>query len=137
MHRDQIQCPPCDHVACKRKIRRNIVPHGERKGKSRVYNLGCSNAFALPPQTPNQGPLTCGPFTRQPFSPCGASHGHLRGPAWPPATCPRHLRLAWAMRGPATWPQCHVESVLWSRAPHQLRTPGQRSCHVSSTGSVE
>ena len=62
---------------------------------------------------------------------CGAPHGGPRRPAWPFATCPRHLRLAWATRGPATWPQCRVASARLSRVPHQLVGA------TSSAGSVD
>ena len=53
--------------------------------------------------------------------PRGTPHGHPRGPTWPLATCPRHLCLAWATRGPATWPQCRIASARWSCAPRQHR----------------
>ena len=52
--------------------------------------------------------------------PHGAPHGRPRGHVWPLATCLRYLRLAWAMRGPATWPQCHVVSAL---DPHATSAP--------------
>ena len=74
--------------------------------------MECGNAFALPPEHFNHGPLTRGPSNCQPSLPRGASHGHLHGPAWPPATCPRPMRLAWAICGRATWPHCQVASAL-------------------------
>ena len=70
-----------------------------------IYLPGPTNPWALHLPTP---------------LPRGAPHGRPHGSAWPHATCPRHLRLAWATRGPATWPQCRVASACWSRAPLQL-----------------
>ena len=52
--------------------------------------------------------------------------GRLRGLAWPPTTCPRHLRLAWAMRGLATWPQCRVASARVLFATSALRAMSAR-----------
>ena len=45
---------------------------------------------------------------------------HVDPSVWPLATRPRHLCLARASRGSAMWPQCHVASTQWSRAPRQL-----------------
>ena len=57
--------------------------------------------------------------------PCGAPHGRPCGPTWPPTMCPRHLHLAWAIRG--------LTATLHPRkscAPRQLRAPHHRLCHV-------
>ena len=70
-----------------------------------IYLPGPTNPWALHLPTP---------------LPRGAPHGRSCGPAWPPATCLRHMRLAWATRGPATWPLCRVASARWSCAPRQL-----------------
>ena len=70
-----------------------------------IYLRGPTNHWALHLPTPQ---------------PRGAAHKRLRGPAWPLATCARHLRLAWAMRDPTTWPMCRVASARWSRAPRRL-----------------
>ena len=84
------------------------------------------NAIALPPQSYNHGPLTRGPSNCQPLCHVASLTSvrvDPRGHAWPPAMClrpMRHLHLARATRGPATWPQCHVASALWSSVPHQL-----------------
>ena len=98
---------------------------------------GRFNASALPPQTPNQGPLTRGPSICQPphatWHPSRASvwtrvaSCHVSAPPAPPM---RHLRLVWAMRGPATWPQCHIASALVPRH-------GSSARHMSSADSAE
>ena len=81
---DRIEHPLCVHVACKRRILRNIVPHGLKRKISQVYKLGRNNALALPPQYTHQGPLTRGPSKCQPlYSPCGTPSGvcvNSRGP---------------------------------------------------------
>ena len=118
----------CRATTCPAKVRTvwNIVPHGRERRESRVYKVGHGNAFALPPQYSHQGPRTRGAFTRRPSCHVAPHTGVCMdpcGPAWPPATCPRpmrHLRLGWAIRSPATWPQCHVASAQWSCAPSQF-----------------
>ena len=50
------------------EILRILVPHGRKWQKLCVYKVGRGNAFALVPQYSHQGPLTRGPFTRQPSS---------------------------------------------------------------------
>ena len=45
----------------------------------------------------------------------------------PCASCVGHTR-------PATWPQCHVVTVRWSRAPRQ--PPPGHACHVINRGPV-
>ena len=58
---------PCDrHVPCILETCGNIVPHGRKWQKLLVYKVGRGNAFVLMPQYSHQGPLTRGPFTRQP-----------------------------------------------------------------------
>ena len=124
--RDAATCP------VKTKTRGNLVPHGRKNGKSRVYNLGRRNAFALLPQLSNQGPLTRGPFTCQP--PCHVvPPGRLRGLAWPMSRVRATLhRVGW--RGSATWP-CVTRRTRASPARHVNSTHCVSSTHhVSSAG---
>ena len=93
----------------------NIVPHGGNEGKGQVLNVGRRNAFALPPQLSNQGPLTRGPFTCQPPSHCHvAPPGRPRGLAWSchmSALSPCHLGAAWARVALPRGLACHVASA--------------------------
>ena len=119
-------------VLQKLRIRGNIVPHREKERKRPTNPLGRNNAFALPPQYSNQGPLTRGPFTCQP-SQCSC---HVvpperpRGLVWPcHAFAPPKRRVG--SHSSATWlcvpsriragPEHHVSSVR----------------HVSSAGAAE
>ena len=105
-----------------------------RTKKTEITTIKDRGAVSICVTTPIISPGTTNPWALhlQTPLPRGAPHGHPRGPAWPPATYSHHLRLAWAMRGPATWPQCHVASALVPCAtsalhamsasmPHQLR----------------
>ena len=65
-HPDRIRRLRCRHVACKRKMCGNIVPHGKKKGRCQAYIPGRFNAIALPPKYYYQGPLSRGCFTCQP-----------------------------------------------------------------------
>ena len=78
----------------KKKLRRNIVPHGENIRKTGVYKVGRNNALALPPQLSKQGPLTRGP---SPASPLTLPRGATRASAWTRVVLPR-VR-ATSMRG--------------------------------------
>ena len=122
-HPDGIRRLLCVHVAAKGKSCGNIVPHGIRKEIYHAYKVGRSNVFALPPQSPNQGPLTRGPFICQ--APCHvAPHTGVRVDpcrhVWPlpcvrptcalcgpPAALPRGLSAASHPRG---GPAHHVSS---------------------------
>ena len=67
--------------------------------------------------------------------PRGAPHGRLRGPTWPPATCPCHLRATCALRGPCSALPLGLSAALhlcWSRAPRQLARHVSLTRHVSS-----
>ena len=76
-------------------------------------------------------PINC-PHISSMSSTRGALHGRPRGrPAtWraPCASCVGHTR-------PATWPQCHVVTARWSRAPRQ--PPPGYACHFISRGPVD
>ena len=107
----------------KEKSRGNIVPHEENRGKTRVYKVGRRNAFTLPPQLSNQGPLTHGPFTCQPPHTTTWRHPGVHVDSRGLATCPRHLRTTSA-HGSALL--CHVALRAMShprrpRVPRQLR----------------
>ena len=99
-HRDRIRRATQCHITCKYQFHGNIVPHGRNRWNRCVYKLGHSNAFALPPQLCNLGPLTRGPITCQP--------PHT-------ATCPRHLR-AWVRMALPRGLACHVACAQVPRA---------------------
>ena len=99
-----------------------------------------ANAFALPPQIPNQGPLTRGPSIFRPHLPRGAPHGRLHGPVdtrgllprvrvlcaicasrGPHAALPRGLSAASHPRG---GPARHVSARLPARSPRVSSPPG-------------
>ena len=109
------------HVSCKTKI---VWEHSPTRIKRRK-RLRINREKLSPINYPNK-PLCSA--TR------GAPHGRPRG-AWPPAiwrapcaSCVGHTR-------PATWPQRHVvtarwtraprQPVAWARSPRQLRSPRQ------------
>ena len=81
------------------------------RGAQRWVNCVTSSLSYQGPTIP-VGPPYANP-SHATWCPSGAS-------AWPPAMRQRHLRLARASRGSATWPQCHVASTRWSRVPRQL-----------------
>ena len=86
----------------------DIVPHGIKENKWRAYYLGRGNAFALPPQTPNKGPLTRGPSKCRPPV------------TWRPTRVSAWTRVA----------SCHVSTPCASRARAAL--PRGLACRVAS-----
>ena len=132
--------PPC----CLQK--KNVWEHSptrKKNGKGLAYITGRFNAIALPPQSYYQGPLTRGPFNRQPFShhvaPLTGVYVDLRGPAWPPATCPRpvrHLRLTWARAALPRGLACRVPSARVPRATSACPACAP-SCHISTAVSAD
>ena len=102
-------------------FRGDIVPHGMKKRKTRVYDLGRGNAFALSPQTPNQGPLTRGPFTCQstchvvPLTGVRVTSCHVSAPPAPHVghARPCHVALCAAshQRGSLVPRQLHAKSA--------------------------
>ena len=102
---------------------KNVWEHSPTwKKKTEIVSMKCGAVLRYCVTAPIILPGPTNPWALQLPTPlpCGAPQRRSRRPAWPPATCPRHLRIAWAMRGPATWPQCRVASPRWSRAPCQL-----------------
>ena len=86
--------------------------------------MGCGNAFALPPPIPNQGPLTRGPFSYHPLSPCGTLTS-VRVDTRGLLPCVRALCATSASRGP---------SVALPRGLSATSHPrGGPTCHVSSS----
>ena len=96
--------------------------------------MGRNNAFALPPQLSNLGPLTDGPITCQPsHSSCHvAPPGNPRGLTWPchafashPHHASEHLSARVGSRGIAMWPcmpcRIHVGPMLRHIDPRLLR----------------
>ena len=127
---DAIASNTRDATTCLARVRfrGNIVPHGEDGGESRVYKVGQLNAFVLPPQNPNQSPLTRGPSKCQPLhSPRGALSGirvDSRGPYHASAPPVRHLRAVWAGAALPCGLVCRVASARVLRAtcpPRVLR----------------
>ena len=104
----------------------NIVSHGRKREDWRVYNLGRNNAFALPPQYSNQGPLTRGPFTCQPShsSYHVAPPGRPRELMWPYHASVSHSRHTGACVALPHGLACHV---AFARVPHHV-TSARGSC---------
>ena len=116
------------HLSCKDKFPREHSPTRKKRERMSSIKVGQLNAFALPPQTTNQGPLTRGPSTCQPLTfhvaplPCVRvdSRGPCHASAPPCATrVPRGLaRLCHVALRAASHPR-------GSRAPRQLCAPHQ------------
>ena len=121
----------CDAATClaKTNYRRNIVPHGRKGEEWRIYKLWRYNAFVLPPQYSNKGPLTCGPFTCQPPHCHMAPPARPRGPVWPchAYTPPRHHLRCVGSHGSASWPcvPCRIRTCPAPRrsAVHADKNP--------------
>ena len=116
------------HVTCKRRLRRNIVPHGENRRNLRVYRVGQHNANALPPQSYNQGPLTRGPFTCQPSCHL-APHAGVR--VDPRGLLPRVCALCATCAPRGLVRPCHVALCAASH-PRGSRVPRQSPLFATS-----
>ena len=106
---------------------KNVWEHSPtRKKKTEIVSMKCGAVLRYCVTAPIILPGPTNPWALQLPTPLPRAdpHGRPRGPIWPLATCPRHLRIAWATSGPATWPHCRVASARWSRAPRQL------ACHI-------
>ena len=118
-----IRRPLCRHVSCKGKTPGEHSP--TRRKRRRIARIKGRGAVSICVTAPIilPGPTNTWALHLPTLLSCGAPLGHLHGPAWPPAMCPRparNLRPAWATRGLATWPQCSVASARWSPAQRQL-----------------
>ena len=100
-----------------KKIKRDIIPHREKRGVWRVYMVGRRKANGLMPQSYNEGPLTRGPFTHQPLICHVAPPWRPRGPAWPCHASASHSRHLSAAGACTTLPRGLVCRVAFAQAP--------------------
>ena len=125
-----IRRPPSCHVTCKNKNRVGHSPTGKKENMFATINKGAVYAYCV--TAPNNLPGPTNPWAlhmRPPYRHVAPT----RAPTWTVCVASCHALAPLALRAghtrPATWPQRHVVTARWTRAPRQpvawARSPRQ------------